>query len=277
MKASPPRPISQEELRFLSRQYEMISHSYVQAQLNFRSMLDQVFPLFSTVFGQLFSMTALEILRKYPTPEHVLNADHDEMKETIHAQCNRSFLWASQRADDIVKAAKNSLIVDSNSCQITALRLMINLLMEYQNHLADLERAIKLKASTIEGFDVLCSIPGIGHKLAATILAEIGDISSFDHAKKLVAFAGIDPSVFSSDKFTATRNRITKRGSTRLRRDLYLAVLCGIRGVAKNQRIRAYDKKRLEGKPHRVALIACTNKLLRIIFALLKNSVHYHP
>ncbi|ARF66913.1 hypothetical protein B7C51_02495 [Paenibacillus larvae subsp. pulvifaciens] len=137
----------------------MIRHSYVQAQLNFRSILDQVFPLFSTVFGQLFSMTALEVLRKNPTPEHLLNADHDEMKETIHVQCNRSFLWASQRADDIVKAAKNSLIVNSNSCQITALRLIINLLMEYQNHLANLERAIKLKASTIEGFDVLCSIP----------------------------------------------------------------------------------------------------------------------
>ncbi|ARF66914.1 hypothetical protein B7C51_02500 [Paenibacillus larvae subsp. pulvifaciens] len=118
----------------------------------------------------------------------------------------------------------------------------------------------------------------MGHKLAATILTEIGDISSFDHAKKLVAFPGIDSNVLSSGKFTATRNRITKRGSTRLRRALYLPVLCGIRGAAKNQRIRAfYDKKRLEGKPHRIALIACTNKLLRIIFALLKNSVHYHP
>ncbi|WP_255314241.1 transposase [Bacillus sp. FJAT-26390] len=55
-------------------------------------------------------------------------------------------------------------------------------------------------------------IPGIGTKIAATILAEIGEIDRFDH-KKLVAFAGIDPSVFSSGKFTATRNKITKRGS----------------------------------------------------------------
>lgn len=104
------------------------------------------------------------------------------------------------------------------------------------------------------------------------LISEIGDISSFDHERKLVAFAGIDPSVFSSGKFSATKNRITKRGSTHLRRVLDLAVLCGIRGAVKNKRIRTfYDKKRLEGKPHRVAL-ACTNKLLHIILALLKKS-----
>lgn len=125
---------------------------------------------------------------------------------------------------------------------------------------------------------MLCSIPGIGPKLASVIIAEIGDITYFDHAKKLVAYAGLDPSVFSSGKFTATKNRITKRGSNRLRRALYLAVLCGIRGAVRNHRLKAYyDKKRLEGKPHRVALIACTNKLLHIIFALLTKSIRYSP
>lgn len=132
--------------------------------------------------------------------------------------------------------------------------------------------------SCIPGFDLLRSIPGIGDKIAATIIAEIGDISSFKDAKKLVAFAGIDPSVFSSGKFSATRNRITKRGSTRLRKALYLAVICGIRGARNNERIRTfYDKKRLEGKPHRVAIIACTNKLIHLIFAILKKSIACSP
>lgn len=279
LQAAPPRPVEQDELRFLSRQHEMISHTYVQAQLNFQSILDQLFPLYSTIFGQLFSKTALEVLRKYPTPEHVLIASRDEIEAIIHTQCNRSLSWVSNKADAIICAAKNSLIVDYSPSQVRALLLlMISLLMEYQNHLADLEQAIKIKATSIRGFDLLRSIPGIGDKLAATILAEVGDISSFSHAKKLVAFAGTDPSVFSSGKFTATRNRITKRGSSRLRRALYLAVLCGIRGAVRNERIRTfYDKKRLEGKPHRVALIACTNKLLHMIFAMLKKSVYYCP
>ncbi|PYI49941.1 IS110 family transposase [Paenibacillus flagellatus] len=272
------RSMEQEELRFLSRQHQMINHAYVQAQLHFQSILDQVFPLYTDIFGQLFSVTALEVLKMYPTPEHVLTAAQDELKEKIVARCNRSDSWASTKAAAMIQAARNSLVIDPNPSQVIAMRLMINLLMEYQSHLANLEQEIKMKASCIPGYELLCSIPGIGPKLAATILAEIGDISSFEHSKKLVAFAGIDPSVFSSGKFTATRNRITKRGSTRLRRALYLAVLCGIRGAARNQRIRLfYDQKRLEGKPHRVALIACTNKLLRIIYALLKNSVRYCP
>lgn len=74
------------------------------------------------------------------------------------------------------------------------------------------------------------SIPGIGDKLAATIVAEIGDVRQFKEAKQLVAFAGLDSGIFSPGKLTATGSRITKRGSKRLRRSLYLAVQCGIRG-----------------------------------------------
>lgn len=113
------------------------------------------------------------------------------------------------------------------------------------------------------------SIPGIGTRIAATILAEVGEIDRFDHAKKLVAFAGVDPSIFSSGKFTATRNKITKRGSRRLRTTLYLAVCCGLRS-SRNQKLRAYyDKKRAEGKPFKVAVIACVNKLIHWIYAIL--------
>ncbi|MEG6589305.1 IS110 family transposase [Paenibacillus barengoltzii] len=179
------RSKEQEELRFLSRQHQMITHAYVQAQLNFQSILDQVFPLYTDILGQLFSVTALEVLKRYPTPEHVLNALQEEIKDSIASRCNRSDSWASTKAAAIVQAAKNSLVIEPNPSQIIALRLMINLLMEYQSHLANLEEEIRMKSSCIPGYDLLCSIPGIGPKLAATILAEIGDISSFDHSKKI--------------------------------------------------------------------------------------------
>jgi transposase len=99
-------------------------------------------------------------------------------------------------------------------------------------------------------------------------LSEIGEIHRFNHAKKLIAFAGIDPSVYASGKFTATSNRITKRGSKKLRHALYLAVLCGLRKTGSKRLREFYDKKRESGKPYRVALIACVNKLLHWIYAL---------
>jgi transposase len=97
----------------------------------------------------------------------------------------------------------------------------------------------------------------------------IGEIVRFDHAKKLVAFVGVDPSIFSSGKFVATQNKITKHGSRRLRTALYQAVRCGIRSN-RNKKLRAYyDKKRAEGKLFKVAIIACVNKLIHWIFAIL--------
>lgn len=117
------------------------------------------------------------------------------------------------------------------------------------------------------------SITGIGEKIVATIISEIGEIDRFSHSKKLVAIAGVDPSVFESSKFSATINRITKRESSRLRRDLYTAVRCAIRDkrkkktsdeiLSRNNKMRGFfDRNREEGKPYKVAIIACVNKHL---------------
>jgi transposase len=126
-------------------------------------------------------------------------------------------------------------------------------------------------SETLEEVQLLESIPGVGTKLATAIVSEIGDASQFSHPKQLVAYAGIDPSVFSSGKFVATQNKITKRGSKRLRPAMYIAVTCGLRGEL-NPRLREYyDRKKSEGKPHKVAVIACANKLLHHVYAMLKK------
>lgn len=69
---------------------------------------------------------------------------------------------------------------------------------------------------------LLTTIPGLGPVLAATILAEIGDISRFARLEALVAYVGIYPNVFQSGQFTGSRQHLPKRGSPILRRVLYL-------------------------------------------------------
>lgn len=161
------------------------------------------------------------------------------------------------------------------SSHFVSMELLIQSLLQYQEHLSNLESQIDTLAGGIEAFDLLRSIPGIGNKIAATILSEVGEIERFSNAKKMVAFAGLDPGVFSSGKFTATRNRISKRGSKRLRLALFLAVRCGLR-LSVNKKIKAfYDKKKVEGKGHKVAIIACANKLLHWIFALLRDKTTF--
>lgn len=156
-----------------------------------------------------------------------------------------------------------------------ALRSLLALVREFQKQLTELEKVILELSQTLNEVQLLESIPGVGTKLATAIVSEIGDASQFRHPKQLVAYAGIDPSVFSSGKFVATQNKITKRGSKRLRRAMYLAVTCGLRrGINPGLR-EYYDRKKSEGKPHKVAVIACANKLLHHVYAMLKKGQPY--
>jgi transposase len=95
--------------------------------------------------------------------------------------------------------------------------MYIKLLLVYQEHLSTIKDEIDAQAQELEEYGFIQSIPGIGDKIAATILSEVGEINLFKHPKKLVAFSGIDPRVHESGKFKATQNRITKRGSSKLR------------------------------------------------------------
>ncbi|WP_404359415.1 IS110 family transposase [Cytobacillus firmus] len=261
-------------LRTLSRQYETVTNLYIQAKLLFHTLLDQIFPEYRGVFGDLFSKVSLKILKEFPTSEDVLMAGEAKVMARIEEmRIKRSPSWMREKAAKLMDSAKrNPFQQGVYESQLFSLDMYINMLLQYQEHLSSLERQIDVLAEEIEECKIIQSIPGIGEKIAATIISEIGEIDRFNHPKKLVAYAGIDPSVHSSGKFTATINHITKRGSSRLRHALYMAVLCGIRSSRNKKLKEYYDRKRNEGKPSKVAMIACVNKLLHWIYAILKRN-----
>ncbi|MFC0561511.1 IS110 family transposase, partial [Halalkalibacter alkalisediminis] len=271
-------------LRNLTRQHENITGTLIQTKLQFQAILDQVFPEYRGVFGDLYSVVSLLTLLEFPSSEDILNASEETLSEKINELCrSRSIRWANEKANELIAAAKrNPFEKTVYQSHLLSLDMFINIILQYKEHLSKLESEIDALAKEVEEYTIIKSIPGIGEKIAATIISEIGEIDRFDHPKKLVAFAGVDPSVFESGKFTATQNRITKRGSSRLRHALYMAVRCAIRDcrkkktsdeiIPRNKKLREfYDKKRAEGKPFKVAVIACVNKLLHWIYALLKS------
>jgi transposase len=260
-------------LRSLTRQHESITGLCIQVKLQFQAVLDQVFPEYKGVFGDLYSKVSLRFLSEFPTAESALAATENELADKVAQLCpSRSKGWASDRAAKIVASAvRNPFRSPRLQTQLFSLQMYIQMLLQYQEHLSTLENKIDALATDIEEYQIIQSIPGIGGKIAATMISEIGEIDRFNHPKKLVAFAGVDPSVFSSGKFIATINRITKRGSSRLRHSLFVAVLCSLRKSGSKRLKAFYDRKREEGKPHKVAVIACVNKLLHWIYALLKR------
>ncbi|GMA61667.1 IS110 family transposase (plasmid) [Alicyclobacillus fastidiosus] len=260
-------------LRSLTRQHAAITRLSVQTKLQFQAVLDHVFPEYRGVFGDLYSKVSLRTLLEFPTADSVLNVTEAKLTKRVSELCkSRSERWSREKAREIIAAAtrnpfRNVLLEG----YLLSLKMYIQMILQYQEHLSHLEKTIDALAEEIEEYKIIQSIPGVGEKIAATIISEIGEIDRFNHPKKLVAFAGIDPSVHSSGKFTATINRITKRGSSRLRHSLYCAVECGLRKT-RNKRLKTfYDKKRAEGKPYKQAVIACVNKLIHWIYVLLKR------
>ncbi len=258
------------ELQNVTRQHEFITSLYVQAKLNTRALLDQVFPEFEPVFYDLYSVTALKVLQA--CLQGVENASQALFE---HARLSHSKKWINDRVELLDIALQQKAKVSRSVSQHAVLEGMITLLLAFQSQLEILETQMEEISVNLPEVYLLKSIPGIGDKLASTIVAEIGDARQFVGPKQLVAFAGLDPGVYSSGKFTATNNRITKRGSKRLRRAIYLAVQCGLRQGA-NQKIKHYyEKKKKEGKPYKVAVIACANKLIHHIYAILSKNEPY--
>lgn len=142
-----------------------------------------------------------------------------------------------------------------------------------EEQLADLDKQISSFFTTIDDNEFITSIPGIGPVLGAVILSEIGDISRFSTVEKLVAFAGLDPTVKQSGNFESTNCKMSKRGSPYLRRAIWQVATIS---MLHNPTLKEfYDKKRKEGKSHKVAIGHVTNKVLRIIFAVLTSKKKY--
>lgn len=123
--------------------------------------------------------------------------------------------------------------------------------------------------------DLLTTIPGVGWRTACYLLAELGDISRFANPRKLVAFAGLTPAQFASGTSVIKRSRITKLGSSHLRKLLYMPSLSAIRW---NPVIREFFERLVaHGKSRKAALVACMGKLLKIIHAVLTKQQPFNP
>ena len=149
----------------------------------------------------------------------------------------------------------------------------IRLIRELDAEIEEIEAAIQ--AIMDELHSPITTIPGIGCRMGAMILAEVGDFSRFDSPDKLLAYAGMSPSTYQSGQLKNCYPHMEKRGSRYLRYALYNAAkyVCHW-----DPAFAAYlAKKRAEGKHYNVALSHAAKKLVRLIFALEKSRQPYCP
>ncbi|NRT23227.1 transposase [Clostridium beijerinckii] len=127
-------------------------------------------------------------------------------------------------------------------------------------------------ASSLEEYKIVREMPGVGDTLAPRLIAEIGDVRRFHSKKALIAYAGIDSPPYESGQFVGNKRRISKRGSSLLRKTGYEIMKCIKSNKPQDDAIYLYMiKKEAEGKAKKVAKIAAFNKFLRIYYARLKE------
>ena len=167
-------------------------------------------------------------------------------------------------------SARNSIgsVMPAKSLE---LRHTIHLIRELDREVAEVEASIQGIMQRLHS--PITTIPGIGFRMGAMILAEVGDFSRFDSPDKLLAFAGLSPSTYQSGQLNNCYAHMEKRGSSYLRYALYNAAkyVCHW-----DPTFRAYlTKKMAEGKHYNVALSHAAKKLVRVIFALQKSGQSY--
>ena len=205
-------------------------------------------------------------------PENIENTPIDELFEIIKDKSHNRLTKA--KAISIKEAAADTFGIKIAQ---DAFSFQLKQLIDRMNFLDKQIEALDIEIMKYyEQFDCyLHTIPGIGIIGAATILAEIGDISRFKNSSALVAFAGIDPTVRQSGEFNSTHNHMSKRGSPYLRHAIFLAATtCSFHNSPLNA---YYKKKRDQGKHHLTATGAVARKLTTIIYAVLRDSKPYEP
>ena len=259
-------------MRQLCRYRDSVISSRTEIKLRIGTIMEQIFPEYEKQFSSLWVSTSMGILEKYLTPENIENTPIDELFEIIKDKSHNRLTKA--KAISIKEAAADTFGIKIAQ---DAFSFQLKQLIDRMNFLDKQIEALDIEIMKYyEQFDCyLHTIPGIGIIGAATILAEIGDISRFKNSSALVAFAGIDPTVRQSGEFNSTHNHMSKRGSPYLRHAIFLAATtCSFHNSPLNA---YYKKKRDQGKHHLTATGAVARKLTTIIYAVLRDSKPYEP
>jgi len=256
------------ELKSLTRHRFRLVKENSKFKTSLVRLVDIVFPELSKIVSSVAQKSCLALLYELPSAKDIAECNLTHLTHLLSDNSNKKF--DREKALQIRDLARKSIGLNSNSVSFE-LKQTISIIQFIQEQLDDVEKRIKEILKEINS--PILTIPGISFKTAGSILAEIGDISRFDSPAKLLAFAGLEPSMYQSGKFFSTHSVMVKRGSKYLR----FALMTAARMVCLNDStFNAFkDRKMTEGKHYMVAMGHVAKKLVRVIYYLLKTNNVY--
>ncbi len=249
---------------------EDLAHDYTRTANRLRDLLSAICPPLEALLGPRLGHPAVRaLLTRYPTPTAMRTAGKQRLERLITRYAPK----AGKRLTDDLAAA-----LASQTLTTPAEHHAAGIITELADDLQTITTRRTRLASDIEEIfsrhplaPILISLPGIGTRLGARILTEIGDITRFPTAGHLAAYAGIAPVTRQSGTSLRSETR-SRRGNHRLKNAFFLAAFCSLNHPPSRD---YYNRKRAAGKRHNAAIICLARRRLDVLHAMLTNATTY--
>lgn len=264
------------ELKLLGRRYRYYMELHVKALLELTHILDYTMPGIKKLFGSWNEASNKDKLSDFVERfwhfDLITSLSLDEfVDEYLDWAEEKKYHRSKSKAETVYDLASGGIPTLSSSTPSTKMLAQeaISVLRAVDNSLYNILSRMKELAKSLPEYSTVREMGGVGEVLAPKLIAEIGDVRRLHSAKALIAWAGIDPPPYESGQFIGSKRRITKRGSSTLRKVGYevMRVLKSHKAPKDDAVYRYILKKEHEGKDKKLAKIAGLNKFLRIYYA----------
>ena len=277
-----PRYIPEDEVRLMLkttyRQYQQCTKVQTMLKNNLISLLDTAFldanRLFTSPTRADGSEKWVDFISAFWHCECVCELSEKAFTAKYQKWCKRhGYNFSQDKALDIYTSACGHFsVMPKNDTTKILVEQAVSQLQATSAALAALRNEMQSLAASLPEHPIVMGMFGVGPALGPQLMAEIGDVRRFHSKKALVAFAGIDAPPYQSGQMEIRSRSISKRGSAVLRRTLFLVMSAVLRCSPADEPVYQFmDRKRIEGKPYRVYMMASANKFLRIYYATVKQ------
>ena len=259
-----------EELKSLTRYRFDKVRQRAKLKQSVSRLVNILFPVLETIVPTLHMASVYALLSEFPGAQQIADTHLTHLKTLLDDASKGRY--DREKAVEIREAARRS-IGSRMPAKSLELRHTIQLIRELDKEIAEVEDSIEEIMNSIQS--PITTIPGMGLRMGAMILAEVGDFANFDSPDKILAYAGLSPSTYESGKLSlaGSYSHMEKRGSRYLRYAIFNATkyVCHW-----DSTFAAYlAKKRAEGKHYNVAISHAAKKLVRVIYSLQKSGQAY--
>lgn len=276
-----PAETIRKTLKMMNRQCIKLNKILVMHKNSLIALLDCCFPNANTLFTSPRRESDghekwVDFILKFPHADTVAKLSLSAFKTKYQNWCKKEHYKYNESKAEEIHAYARTLVCTLPMTE--AVRKMIadsaKLLNSTLEALANLHNKMDSLASQLPEYDTVMNLYGVGKILCSQLIAEIGDVTRLKSGKSLVALAGIDPPPNQSGKDDPKSRSISKRGSPALRKTLFLIMTIYLQRQPVDEPVYQFlNKKRSEGKPYKVYMIAAAHKFLRIYYARVKEAI----